>query len=356
MSTSQRQIFPNVRALAQAAVPPLVGTLVIDAEEDFDWNHPLRDTARSTEHLHDLTALAALFARHRAVPTFLVTQPVLQDEAAVASLRALWERGQCVLGLQLHPWVTPPFGEVSSPRNSYLTNLDANQEEQKLLTLKSLFERRFGVAPTIFRAGRYGLSRNTPHLLEKHGFFIDTSIAPRTNFSRQGGPDYRHDDAGLFWFGAQRRLLEVPLCRDVVGWGSRFANGRIGLSDRLGPLGHAAGALFARTRCAERITLSPEGNDVGAMQRLLRGLLARGQGVFSLSFHSSSLSPGRNPYVRDEAGQRVFIATLDAALAQMGDMLPGGFAPLDRVPFLLDPTVLPPRAQDSTADIAASSV
>ena len=353
---SQRQLFPDARPLDPAAVPPLVGTLVIDAEEDFDWNRPLRDTARSTEHLHDLIELAALFARHRAVPTYLVTLPVLQDEAAVASLRALWERGQCVLGLQLHPWVTPPFEEESSPRNSYLTNLEANQEEQKLLTLKSLFERRFGVAPTIFRAGRYGLSRNTPHLLEKHGFFIDTSIAPRTNFARQGGPDYRRDDAGLFWFGTQRRLLEVPLCRDVVGWGSRFASGRIGMSERLGPLGLVTGALFARTRCAERITLSPEGNDVAAMQRLLHGLLARGHGVFSLSFHSSSLSPGRNPYVRDEADQRSFIERLDAALAQMGDMLPGGFISLDRVPFLLDPTVPPPRSLVGPPNVVASSV
>ena len=351
-----RTLFPNARPLAPMAVLPLVGTLVIDAEEDFDWNRPLRDTARSTEHLHDLSELSALFARHGAVPTYLVTLPVLQDEAAVACLRGLWERGQCVLGLQLHPWVTPPFGEESSPRNSYQTNLDANLEEQKLLTLKTAFEKRFGVAPTIFRAGRYGLSRNTPHLLEKHGFFIDTSIAPRTDFSRQGGPDYRRDDAGLFWFGSQSRLLEVPLCRDVVGWGSRIAATHAGLNDRFGYPGRVLGALLARTHCAERITLSPEGNDVAAMQRLLSGLLARGQGVFALSFHSSSAAPGRNPYVRDADGLRAFIERLDATLEQMRQLLPGGFISLDRVPFLLDPMAEAPRAHAAASRPVMPSV
>lgn len=334
MTAKLRQLFPNA-APAGLAAARAVGTLVIDAEEDFDWATPVQGAKRSTEHLHDLSRPTALFARYGIVPTYLITLPVLQDDAAVAELRRLHGRGDCALGLQLHPWVTPPFGEPVGMKMSFLTNLSEAQEERKLLHLKAEFEARFDVAPTIFRAGRYGLSRHTPHLLEKHGFRVDTSLAPRSDLSGQGGPDGRGDGAGLFWFGRTDRLLEVPLCRDVVGWGCDWAQDWAGLNPEPGACAALFAGLLARSRCAERITLSPEGNDVAAMRRLLRGLQARGQGVFALSFHSSSLAPGHNPYVGDASGLRDFYATLEAILGHMRAALPGGFARLDEIPDLL---------------------
>jgi hypothetical protein len=329
-----RELFPNP---APAGLPAAraVGTVVIDAEEDFDWTNPVQGAKRSTEHLHNLSRPTALFAGLRVVPTYLVTMPVLQDDAAAAELRRLRERGECALGLQLHPWVTPPFGEAVGVETSFLSNLSADQEERKLLHLKAEFEARFGFSPAIFRAGRYGLSRRTPHLLEKHGFRVDTSLAPRTNLSGQGGPDGRADGAGLFWFGERGRLLEVPLCREVVGWGGDWAGGWAGLNPDPGRCAMLLAGLLARSRCAERITLSPEGNDVAAMRRLLRGLRGNGQGVFALSFHSSSLAPGRNPYVGDASGLRDFYAALEAILGHMREVLPGGFARLDEIPDLL---------------------
>jgi hypothetical protein len=334
MTGRQRLLFPN--ALAASLAPSrAVGTLVIDAEEDFDWTRPVQGASRSTEHLHDLTRPSALFARFGATPTYLVTLPVLQDAAAAAELRRLHARGDCLLGLQLHPWVTPPFGEPLGMAMSFLTNLSREQEERKLLHMMAEFETCFGFRPTIFRAGRYGLSRNTPHLLEKHGFRIDTSLAPRSDLSAQGGPDGRCDGAGLFWFGERASLLEVPLCRDVVGWGSAWAGRWAGLEREPGALAALRAGLLARSRCAERVTLSPEGNDVAAMRRLLRGLRGRSQGVFALSFHSSSLAAGRNPYVGDASGLRVFYAALEAILGHMRAALPGGFVRLDDIPALL---------------------
>ena len=334
MTAKLRQLFPNP-APAGLTAARAVGTLVIDAEEDFDWSSPVQGAQRSTEHLHDLSRPTALFARYGVVPTYLVTLPVLQDDAAVAELRRLHEAGDCVLGLQLHPWVTPPFGEPVGLAMSFLTNLSEEQEERKLLHLKTEFEACFGFPPTIFRAGRYGLSRRTPHLLEKHGFRVDTSLAPRSDLSAQGGPDGRADAARPFWFGERARLLEVPLCRDVVGWGSAWAWSRAGLNRNPGRFAALLAGLLARSRCAERITLSPEGNEVSAMRRLVRGLQHKGQGVFALSFHSSSLAAGHNPYVGDASGLRDFYATLEAILAHMRDVLPGGFARLDEIPDLL---------------------
>ena len=310
--------------------------MAIDVEEDFDWDSPVQGTSKSTGHVRNLRVLVEILSAYNAVPTYLLTYPVLQDPDAVSIIRHQLDRGICAAGLQLHPWVTPPFGENPSKQASYLGNLDADQEEQKLLALRDRFVDCFGFAPTVYRAGRYGLSADTPRLLEKHGFTIDTSIAPRTNFEADGGPDYTDQDNSLFWFGTQRRLLEVPLCRGIVGWSGHWAPP---LYRMLAGRGERSGlmSLMARSRCAERITLSPEGNEANAMRRLLRGRLDQGDTIFPLSFHSSSLQSGQNPYVRDAAGLHVFYDRLSEILDHMASGLGFSFVAVDAIPELLAP-------------------
>ena len=46
-------------------------------------------------------------------------------------------------------------------------------------------------------------------------------------------------------------------------------------------------------------------------KRLTRALLAQGQRVFVLTYHSPSLEPGNTPYVRTEAERERFLAWLD---------------------------------------------
>ncbi len=325
------KVSPSSTTAASAA-QPRIGTVVIDVEEDFDWDRPLQGTAKSTFHLRNLRVLAEILQSYGATPTYLLTYPVLQDPDAVAIIRHQLERGLCDAGLQLHPWVTPPFGEDVSLRASFLGNLSANQEEQKLLSLRARFIECFGIEPVIYRAGRYGLSLYTPALLEKHGFTIDTSIAPRTNFEPDGGPDYRGFDNAPFWFGQARRLLEVPLCRGVVGWGGGFGPAFYGRLAEQSEQRSGLLSLLARSRCAERITLSPEGNDFTAMRRLVRGLLGRGHMVFPISFHSSSLQNGTNPYVRSTADLHLFYDRLSGILDHMASRLQFRFMAMAAVP------------------------
>ncbi len=335
-STVLDAAFRNVRP-ALPLSDRRVCSVVIDAEEDFNWDSPVQGTSQSTGHIRNLRVLVEILQAYGATPTYLLTYPVLQDPHAVAIIRHQLETGACDAGLQLHPWVTPPFGEARSPRASFLGNLDANQEEQKLLTLKAAFTACFGIEPRVYRAGRYGLSHDTPLLLEKHGFTIDTSIAPRTSFAADGGPDYTHHDHRPFWFGERDTLLEVPLCRGLVGWGGSWAPP---LYARLAERGEPRSgmlALMARSRWAERITLSPEGNDITAMQRLVHGLLGRSDRVFPLSFHSSSLQTGQNPYVRSTADLHVFYDRLSAILDHMASKLDFSFAPIADIPATLRP-------------------
>ena len=306
-------LFPSPRP-ARLRRPEPVCTLVIDAEENFDWQLPVQGTRYSTTSLQHLSVLPAILDSWAVVPAYLLTYPMLQDEESVRQLRRQLERGRCVLGVQLHTWVTPPFEHGAARRLSYSGNLSAELEERKLLSLKAAFVERFGFAPAIFRGGRYGFGASTATLLEKHGFAIDTSVAPRTDFRTEGGPDYRGFEYGPFWFGHRHHLLELPLCRSVVGWGGGSGSAIYRAVSAPWARRLPLGALLTRSHCAERITLSPEGNDVPAMRRLAAGLRAHGQTLLALSFHSSSLTVGGNPYVQSKADLHTFYDRLSGIL------------------------------------------
>jgi hypothetical protein len=333
-SPIQGAYFINARAARVAGGPP-VCAVVIDAEEDFDWTRPAHGTAFTTGCMRRAADLTDIFCAYGVVPTYLLTYPVLCDPEVVGILQRQLEQGQCEVGVQLHPWVNPPFDPDEKQQVSFLGALPADREERKLVALKAAFRGCFGREPTSFRAGRYGLGRRTAGLLEKHGFLVDTSLAPRTDFRAEMGPDFTAYDCDPFWFGAARDLLELPLCRSLIGWGGPVAQALYAATAAPRLAQWHMPAILSRLRCAERITLSPEGNDEPAMRRFLRSRLAAGQTLFSLSFHSSSLAVGHNPYVRSRADLHVFYDRLSGALDAMASQLGFRFASLAGVPSLL---------------------
>jgi len=333
--------FSNVRPVVARANQPICA-VAIDAEEDFDWDTPVYGTPHTTTCMRNIRELQPILGAYGIRPSYLLTYPVLEDVEAVHMLRRYAERGECDIGVQLHPWVTPPFtGEIGTTA-SYSGNIGHALETQKLVALMDKFTECFGRAPRIYRAGRYGLSAQTADKLEEFGFAIDTSLAPRTDFSAEGGPNYTGYDYEPFWFGRRSSLLELPLCRSVVGWSGRLAS-RLYQSITTPPLQYIGlSAPLTRVRCAERITLSPEGNDVQAMLRLVHWLRRRGTQVFVLSFHSSSLAVGRNPYVTSKADLHHFYDRLSGVLDALAERDGMRFAGLAEIPALLEPPPLQP--------------
>ncbi|HET7882825.1 MAG TPA: hypothetical protein VFL55_18220 [Acetobacteraceae bacterium] len=334
VSPIQGAYFFNAREAHAVGGPP-VCTVVIDAEEDFDWTHPAQGTAFSTSCMRQVADLPDIFGAYGAVPTYLLTYPVLSDPNVVCILQRQLEQGQCDVGVQLHPWVNPPFDPDEEQQVSFLGSLPPELEERKLLALQDKFRQCFGRPPTSFRTGRYGLGKRTAGLLEKHGFLVDTSLAPRTDFRNENGPDFTAYDCDPFWFGMARDLLELPLCRSLIGWGGAYARTLYGAASTPGLARWHMPAILSRLRCAERITLSPEGNDTPAMLRFLRSRLSAGQTLFSLSFHSSSLAVGHNPYVRSRADLHAFYDRLSGVLDAMESRLGFQFATLAQMPSLL---------------------
>lgn len=328
-------IFPDVRPARFVGARP-IGTLVVDAEEDFDWFKPVYGTKHSVMHMLQVATFQDLAKAYGAVPTYLLTYPVLEVEEVVALLRRVLERGECDVGIQLHPWVTPPFEPSIEGHldvgGSFAGNLPMELERRKLIELCRKFQACFGFYPKMYRAGRYGLGQHTAALLQELGFTVDCSLAPRTDFSGQAGPDYTNYKFEPFWFGQSRSVLEVPLCREVVGWSGGLAPVLYRAATRRTMRRLRADGLLSWVRCAERVTLSPEGNNGRALRRLASQLYAARTGIFVVSFHSSSLMVGANPYVSSRADVHEFYDRLSSLFSYLVDSLGVSFEKLADVP------------------------
>jgi hypothetical protein len=296
-------------ALNPAGRPFLVVT--IDTEEEFDWSRPYARANVGVSHAPALAASDPLFARYGIVPTYLVDYPIASQDVAFKPLRDLARSGRAEIGAHLHPWVNPPFEEAVSVRNSYPGNLPPELERAKLSHLTETIARNFGVSPTVYRAGRYGVGAASAGILSSLGYQVDSSVVPESDFRADGGPDFRHCGRAPYWVSRAADLLEVPL---TVGWCGHLRQGGRGLYRLVNtPIARRlrAGGVLSRLGLFERIRLSPEGATLGELRRLTDTLLAAGQGIFNFSFHSPSLAAGHTPYVRTRADLDRFRATME---------------------------------------------
>jgi phosphatidylinositol alpha-1,6-mannosyltransferase len=348
MSTIAPDLFPNAAPVVADFARPVLCTIV-DAEEEFAWDQPFRPENNGTASIRAQARLHQLYAHYGVRPTYLITYPLASDPTAIAILRDYLAAGACDIGAQLHPWVTPPFGQVPQGTRaeslSYPGNLPVALERDKFRHLVDAIEAAFAIRPTAYKAGRYGFGPNTSDIIEEAGFLVDTSLIPRTSYASAGGPDFWQADYRPFWFGQTRRMLELPVTRALTGLLARRSPWLYEAADRQ-PLRalHAPG-LLARARMVERITLSPEGSDLGAMCRLARSLLAGGTRILTLSYHSPSMEPGNTPYVRTERDLSVFIDRISGFLSFFRDEVGGEFLSIERLHQRLSGALVAPPAQ-----------
>lgn len=268
--------------------------LTVDTEEEFDWSKPIE---RSGHTVHTIARLARFqeFCEGQGIcPIYLVDFPIATSPAAAEILRPAVAAGRAEVGVQLHPWVSPPHNETVNEHNSFAGNLPAELEREKFTRLREAIATAFGAPPLIYRAGRYGVGPNTAQILADGGIAIDTSIRPHFDYSFADGPDFMGLPLTPWWVDADRRLMELPLTtvysgllREIGDW----------LYPRLWRAPPLRGVL-SRLGLLERIPLTPEGV---TLEEALRGVdiaLDMQLPVLVFSFHSPSLAPGYTPYVR----------------------------------------------------------
>lgn len=270
--------------------------VTVDTEEEFDWDAPLDRDKHSVITVPALRKFQQFCEGFGVVPTYLIDYPVACSSYAPEAIGAAVSNGLAEVGVQLHPWVSPPFEEEVNEFNSYAGNLPFDLERAKFRTLRDRIAEAFGVSPLIYRAGRYGLGPRTAEILREFGIAIDTSVRARFDYSGAGGPNYRDHPLHPYWVDAERKLLELPLT--TVYWGPLRQMGNV-IYPHLWRAPSMRGVL-ARAGLLERIPLTPEGITA---EEALRGVdiaIDEGLPVLVFSFHSPSLATGHTPYVRND--------------------------------------------------------
>jgi len=300
----------QVLATRETDTPVL--TVVVDTEEEFDWDKPFsRDSTSTSSIASQPLAHEQVFDRFGVVPTYVIDWPVATSTAAVQVLGKLMAEGRCEIGTHLHPWVSPPHDEVVNNFNSYAGNLPQELEYKKIELLTNAIQTAFGRRPTVFKAGRYGVGPHTADTLAKLGYLIDASVVPFTQMTADGGPDFSKHGVHPYWFTANnQRLLELPATAGYAGMLHRQGQhlhpklqSNIGKQLRLPSIASRAGLL-------ERIKLTPEGYTTQELVALTKCLHKQGCRYFGLTYHSPSLAPGNTSYVKSQQELDQFLLTL----------------------------------------------
>jgi hypothetical protein len=295
--------------------------VVVDTEEEFDWNAPFDRASTSVTHMREIGRLQDILERHAVKPVYLIDYPIATQEPALGALTPLIRESRALLGAHLHPWVSPPHDEVVTRRHSFPGNLPADLEQAKLALLGEAIEAAFGIRPTMYKAGRYGIGPNSFAILERLGFDVDLSPAPPFDYRREEGPDFSARGLAPRWEGPAQTVLSIPGTGALVGWAPLPA---LYQALTVPAIRRFRGAgIAARLGAVERLKLSPEGHTAEEMLRLVRFLIGRGQNLFVLSLHSPSVAPGHTPYARTVAERDRLLAELDGFLGVFMGQLGG---------------------------------
>jgi hypothetical protein len=276
--------------------------VTIDTEEEFEWGAPFRREG------HGLDTIAAFGRFQRfcegfgVVPLYLIDYPIATAPATAEVLGDALVAGRAEIGIHLHPWVNPPFEEEVNEFNSFAGNLPEPLEREKFRRLRDTIEERLGVAPKIYRAGRYGVGPNTAAILKDMGVPLDTSVRAYFDYSQTGGPNFRDHPIRPYWLDREARLVELPVTTVYGGLLRRWGED---IYPRLWRVPRLRGVL-SRAGLLERIPLTPEGISPAEALRAVDVAVDDGLPLLVFSFHSPSLAPGHTPYVREAADLEAF--------------------------------------------------
>jgi len=307
--------------------------ITIDTEED-SWDG-YWSSSHSLDNVTRIPIIQSLFNRYGAIPTYLVSYSVVQNELASRILLDLSDKGWCEIGAHCHPWSIPPFLEEKKISNTMLCNLPYEILHEKIETLHKAIIERFKKVPLSFRAGRWAFDSEVARCIYELGYQIDTSVTPYTDWTDLSGPNfweappfpYRFNPANILLSSLNGCLLEIPptidflqnnsrLCSRILKWllHSRLSRLRvIGIMDKLRILNHR--------------WLSPEKSGGHEMIFLAKTLMRKGYKYLNMSLHSTSLLPGKSPFVRDENELRIFLQNIEVFL-QFAQKHNIAFAPL----------------------------
>lgn len=268
-----------------------------------------------------------LFEKLGIKPTYLLSPEMIEHDGCVATLKQC--AGKCEFGTHLHgEFVEPNRPPVDSvvATNDMQLQYSSEVERAKLENLSRCFEARFGYKATSFRAGRFGIGKNSLKILDDLGYLVDSSVTPYAI----------HDD--LHFWGCptspyhpaetdpsergKLRILEAPvtihspfLSSLPQTWLRRQRPSAFWF--------RAARKLLGR-EFVRAIWLRPSFRDVADMRRVIYAHLAAARGkkraLLVMMFHSVEVIPAASPYAKTEEDVVVFLKRLEEVLTHCSQM------------------------------------
>ncbi|MFN3200652.1 MAG: hypothetical protein ACE366_19795 [Bradymonadia bacterium] len=299
--------------------------ITIDVESDMPrW---VVEPETTVENLKGIPRFQAMCDRLGVQPTYLMDYPVAtRPEGEV--FRAIVDDKRCELGAHLHPWTCPPYSANEDRLQPTHPSRHTNSvQAEKLTALTEAIEQRFGQRPTSYRAGRFGLNGAGLQILERLGYTVDTSATPFTDWTGEGGVDWRaapevpyFPDRQQPWRRGSSPILEVPVS---IGW-SRHIPDAVGRAivkapRRMRLVGLLNNPMFSLARLA---WLYPSRDTLDDMKHLAEVQVTRGVPFLNVFFHSSEIWPGQSIYTRTEDDLDQYLNTLEEffrfAIDQLG--------------------------------------
>lgn len=271
---------------------PLYLALSLDVEEEGLFCGKYRVRAPSVANVSALSALAPFYERG-VNPTLFCAYSVFADAEARKCLEKARDAG-AEIGAHLHYWNTPP---VAPNTPDELTDVSATRLTSDVLSkkLESLFAaaRDFQMAPvTSFRMGRWDIRRELWPALAAAGVKCDASVRPLHSFSTpRAGPDHFDAPTSPYvintGFGdiVEIPLTVTPLVEPLKKW-------------------TPSRATLKNWGC---LALLPIWHPLWLLKLTTKLFAARGGTVVSLTWHSSEMSPGGAPYMKDKATVTKFL-------------------------------------------------
>jgi len=294
--------------------------ITIDTEED-DWGD-FHKTIGSVENVKALPKLQSLFNKYGAIPTYLVNYPVASQKTSIEILSSFQSEGFCEIGTHCHPWNTPPLTEDLNPKTSMMCNLHYNLLIEKMRYLHNTIKDNFNCEPVSFRAGRWAFSEDVAKCLVELGYLVDTSMTPFVDWSSFHGPNFNHSTTKPFYFNSENifipvsggELFELPPTIGFCQSNFRLCNyvqNKIskGMFSKFRLLG-----ILDRLKLLNFYWLSPELSSGTQMINLSKRFVELGHQHLNMSFHSTSMLPGKNPFVTNKRELLEFLDKIEVFL------------------------------------------
>jgi hypothetical protein len=294
--------------------------VTIDTEED-QWGISAEKPTLS--NINSLPELQRYFDEENILPTYLISYPVATDDSAVEVLLKILLKGKCEIGAHLHPWNCPPLFEEANEQNTMLANLPYELQLLKIRTITQCINSRFGRKPEVFRAGRWGIGKETIKALIECGYTADTSVTPFTSWECYNGSSFNHASFTPYLLDGQGdvsrpckkgktindKILEVPVTIGYNRWPFEKWQ-RLHLMLSKFPVYLHANGILHRSHLLRKIWLSPEIDNANNMLILTKIVLENGGKILNMNFHSNSLTLGMGPFVRNKHDLLKFLKNL----------------------------------------------